>query len=49
MAETRTPLVEMREISIAFGGIKAVEGASVDLYPGRSWACSAITARANRR
>ncbi|MGL5116112.1 MAG: ATP-binding cassette domain-containing protein [Beijerinckiaceae bacterium] len=29
-----TPLIEMRDISIAFGGIKAVEGASVDLYPG---------------
>lgn len=34
MAEFRTPLVEMRSISIAFGGIKAVEEASVDLYPG---------------
>jgi len=33
--ETRgTPLVEMRDISIAFGGIKAVDHASVDLYPG---------------
>jgi D-xylose transport system ATP-binding protein len=31
---TRTPLVEMRHISIAFGGLKAVEDASVDLYPG---------------
>lgn len=29
-----TPLVEMRDISIAFGGIKAVDHASVDLYPG---------------
>ena len=28
------PLVEMRDISIAFGGIKAVDHASVDLYPG---------------
>lgn len=28
------PLVEMRNISIAFGGIHAVENASVDLYPG---------------
>jgi D-xylose transport system ATP-binding protein len=27
-------LVELREISIAFGGIKAVDRASVDLYPG---------------
>ncbi len=31
---TGTPLVEMRDISIAFGGIKAVDHASVDLYPG---------------
>ncbi|MGX5735388.1 ATP-binding cassette domain-containing protein [Bosea thiooxidans] len=29
-----TPLIEMRDISIAFGGIKAVDGASVDLMPG---------------
>jgi D-xylose transport system ATP-binding protein len=29
-----TPLVEMRDISIAFGGIKAVDHASVDLHPG---------------
>ncbi len=29
-----TPLVEMRDISIAFGGIKAVDRCSVDLYPG---------------
>lgn len=29
-----TPLVEMREISIAFGGIKAVDHASVDLHAG---------------
>lgn len=28
------PLVEMRDMSIAFGGIKAVDGVSVDLYPG---------------
>src|ERR1700722_12547479 len=28
------PLVEMRDISIAFGGIKAVDPASADLYPG---------------
>jgi D-xylose transport system ATP-binding protein len=28
------PLVDMRDISIAFGGIKAVDHASVDLYPG---------------
>ncbi len=30
----KTPLVEMRDISIAFGGIKAVDHASADLYPG---------------
>ena len=28
------PLVELNDISIAFGGIKAVARASVDLYPG---------------
>jgi D-xylose transport system ATP-binding protein len=30
----RTPLVEMRDMSIAFGGIKAVDHVSIDLYPG---------------
>ena len=29
-----TPLVEMRDLSISFGGIKAVDHASVDLFPG---------------
>jgi D-xylose transport system ATP-binding protein len=29
-----TPLVEMRDVSIAFGGIKAVDHASVNLFPG---------------
>jgi D-xylose transport system ATP-binding protein len=29
-----TPLVELKDISIAFGGIKAVDRASLDLYPG---------------
>ena len=34
-AQTKaTPLVEMKDVSIAFGGIKAVDHASVDLYPG---------------
>jgi D-xylose transport system ATP-binding protein len=32
--ETAVPLVEMRDISIAFGGVKAVDHASVSLYPG---------------
>jgi D-xylose transport system ATP-binding protein len=29
-----TPLVEMRDVSIAFGGIKAVDHASINLFPG---------------
>ncbi|MCB1339878.1 MAG: sugar ABC transporter ATP-binding protein [Pseudooceanicola sp.] len=29
-----TPLVEMRDISIAFGGVHAVDHVSVDLFPG---------------
>ncbi|MBH0238313.1 ATP-binding cassette domain-containing protein [Methylobrevis albus] len=29
-----TPLVEMRDMSISFGGIHAVDGVTVDLYPG---------------
>ena len=29
-----TPLVEMRDIRIAFGGVRAVDGVSIDLYPG---------------
>jgi len=29
-----TPLVEMKDISISFGGVHAVEDVSVDLYPG---------------
>ncbi|ROU00176.1 ATP-binding cassette domain-containing protein [Histidinibacterium lentulum] len=35
MADARgTPLVELNNISIAFGGIQAVDDVSVDLYPG---------------
>lgn len=34
MTNTGTPLVEMRDISISFGGIKAVDHVTVDLYPG---------------
>ena len=34
VAASGTPLVEMRDVSIAFGGIKAVDHASIDLYPG---------------
>ncbi len=29
-----TPLVEMRNIRVSFGGLHAVDGVSVDLYPG---------------
>jgi D-xylose transport system ATP-binding protein len=29
-----TPLVEMKDISLAFGGLKAIDDASIDLYPG---------------
>ncbi|MEM1345982.1 MAG: ATP-binding cassette domain-containing protein, partial [Pseudomonadota bacterium] len=29
-----TPLVEMRDIAISFGGVRAVDHVSVDLYPG---------------
>ena len=34
MSNSGTPLVELNDISIAFGGIKAVDRVSVDLYPG---------------
>ncbi|TIV44679.1 MAG: sugar ABC transporter ATP-binding protein, partial [Mesorhizobium sp.] len=33
-APAGVPLVDMRNISIAFGGIRAVDDASVDLFPG---------------
>ena len=32
--ETRRPLVEMRNIRVAFGGVHAVDDVSIDLYPG---------------
>ena len=28
------PLVEMRDIRVSFGGVHAVDGVTVDLYPG---------------
>jgi len=34
MLEKKTPLVEMIDISVSFGGIKAVDDASVELYAG---------------
>ena len=33
-AKSGAPLLEMREISISFGGIKAVDHVSIDLHPG---------------
>ena len=30
----RTPLVEMRNMNVSFGGVHAVEDVSIDLYPG---------------
>ena len=32
--DRESPLVEMQDISLAFGGVKAVDHASIDLYPG---------------
>jgi D-xylose transport system ATP-binding protein len=34
ISSAAAPMVEMRDISIAFGGVKAVDHASLDLYPG---------------
>ena len=34
MTNKSTPLVELKDISISFGGIKAVDKVSVDLHPG---------------
>ncbi|MFM8508348.1 MAG: ATP-binding cassette domain-containing protein, partial [Actinomycetota bacterium] len=31
---TRTPLVEMRDIHVSFGGLRAVDGVTITLYPG---------------
>ena len=33
-SKQKTPLVDIRDLSIAFGGIKAVDHASLDLFPG---------------
>jgi D-xylose transport system ATP-binding protein len=30
----RVPLVEMRDIHVSFGGVRAVDGVTIDLYPG---------------
>jgi len=34
MTESAAPLVELKDIQLSFGGIKAVDHVSVDLYPG---------------
>ena len=34
MSNTNTPLVEMRDICISFGGVHAVDHVSVELHPG---------------
>jgi D-xylose transport system ATP-binding protein len=34
MAQSRVPLVEMRDIRVAFGGVHAVENVTVDLFAG---------------
>ncbi len=34
IVDKAVPLVEMRDISISFGGIKAVDHVTIDLYPG---------------
>jgi len=33
-AKPRTPLVEMRDIRVSFGGVHAVDGVTIDLFPG---------------
>ena len=44
----QTPLVEMRGINVAFGGVHAVRDVSIDLNPAKSSAWSAATAPASR-
>ncbi|MCZ4272287.1 ATP-binding cassette domain-containing protein [Maritalea porphyrae] len=34
MNKVKTPLVEMKDIQVSFGGIKAVDHVSIDVYPG---------------
>ncbi len=48
MTNTGTPLVELKDISIAFGGIKAVDKVSVNLYPGEVVGLWATMGRENR-
>ena len=48
-AVARTPLVELRDIRVAFGGVHAVDGVTVDLYPGEVVGLVGATAPASRR
>src|SRR5207302_74428 len=34
VAPQRIPLVELRNIRVSFGGVRAVDGVTIDLYPG---------------
>jgi D-xylose transport system ATP-binding protein len=34
VSDTRAPLCELRDIQVSFGGLHAVDGVSIDLYPG---------------
>ncbi|MET0324644.1 MAG: ATP-binding cassette domain-containing protein [Ilumatobacteraceae bacterium] len=34
LADASVPLVELRDIRVSFGGLHAVDGVSIDLYPG---------------
>ena len=50
MSDTkRTPLVELRDISISFGGIRAVDHVTVDLHAGEVVGLLGITAPENPR
>ena len=44
----RTPLVEMRNVSVAFGGVHAVDNVTIDLYPGEVVGLLVAMAPANR-
>ena len=45
----RTPLVEMRGINVAFGGVHAVRDVSIDVHAGEVIGSWAATAPASRR
>ena len=49
MNDLRTPLVDMRDISLSFGGIHAVDRASIDVYGGEVMAQSTDSAGSSAR